>query len=57
VTKKDLLTLIEQKRLELIEIAMKNGLSSSSAVKYSQELDNLLNEYHNRKKTKNKIAP
>ncbi|MBU8877938.1 aspartyl-phosphate phosphatase Spo0E family protein [Bacillus sp. FJAT-29790] len=44
--KQELLTLIEQKRLELIQVAMKNGLTSSKAVKYSQELDHLLNEYN-----------
>nr|WP_254118942.1 aspartyl-phosphate phosphatase Spo0E family protein [Bacillus sp. FJAT-29790] len=46
VLKQELLTLIEQKRLELIQVAMKNGLTSSKAVKYSQELDHLLNEYN-----------
>ncbi|MBY0120587.1 aspartyl-phosphate phosphatase Spo0E family protein [Bacillus sp. S/N-304-OC-R1] len=45
MSNKDLLNLIEQKRLELIKVAMKNGLASSIAVRYSQELDHLLNEY------------
>ncbi len=44
--KHDLLTLIEKKRAELIQVALKNGLSSTVAIKYSQELDNLLNEYN-----------
>ncbi|WML49180.1 aspartyl-phosphate phosphatase Spo0E family protein [Neobacillus sp. PS3-34] len=44
--KHDLLTLIEKKRAELIQVALINGLSSTVAIKYSQELDNLLNEYN-----------
>ncbi|KAB2337615.1 aspartyl-phosphate phosphatase Spo0E family protein [Cytobacillus depressus] len=54
MSNKDLLLLIEQKRIELIQVAMKDGLASSTAIKFSQELDNLLNEYY-RKHTK-KIA-
>ncbi|NHM29909.1 Spo0E family sporulation regulatory protein-aspartic acid phosphatase [Neobacillus terrae] len=46
--KQELLELIEKKRSELILIATKNGLSSSIAIKYSQELDHLLNEYDKR---------
>ncbi|MBS4189347.1 aspartyl-phosphate phosphatase Spo0E family protein [Bacillus sp. FJAT-49705] len=46
MSNKDLLSLIEQKRLELIQVAMKNGLASSTAISYSQELDRLLNEYN-----------
>ncbi|MDZ5473368.1 aspartyl-phosphate phosphatase Spo0E family protein [Bacillus sp. 31A1R] len=46
MSKQDLLTLIENKRAELIQVAMKNGLSSSIAIRYSQELDTLLNEYN-----------
>ncbi|MEH7345995.1 aspartyl-phosphate phosphatase Spo0E family protein [Bacillus sp. JJ1532] len=46
MSNKDLLNLIEQKRIELIQVAMKNGLASSTAIRYSQELDLLLNEYH-----------
>ncbi|MBN6887333.1 aspartyl-phosphate phosphatase Spo0E family protein [Cytobacillus horneckiae] len=37
---------IEQKRRELIQIAMRNGLNSAAAIEYSQELDVLLNEYN-----------
>jgi uncharacterized protein YoaH (UPF0181 family) len=44
--KQELLTLIEQKRTELIQVAMKSGLSSAAAIRYSQELDALLNEYN-----------
>lgn len=44
--KKQLLTQIELKRSELIEIAMKHGFSSSSAIICSQELDVLLNKYN-----------
>ncbi|WP_432418805.1 Spo0E family sporulation regulatory protein-aspartic acid phosphatase [Cytobacillus spongiae] len=46
VCKQELLALIEKKRAELIHIAMINGLSSTLAIKYSQELDTLLNEYN-----------
>ena len=46
MTKKDLVTLIENKRAELIQVAVTNGLTSSVAIRYSQELDHLLNEYH-----------
>ena len=44
--KHELLALIEQKRAELIQTAIANGLSSSVGILYSQELDYLLNEYH-----------
>jgi stage 0 sporulation regulatory protein len=44
--KQELLSLIEQKRTELIQVAMKSGLNSSAAIQYSQELDALLNEYN-----------
>jgi stage 0 sporulation regulatory protein len=46
VPKQELLDVIEQKRTELIHIALVNGLSSSNAIKCSQELDHLLNEYN-----------
>jgi hypothetical protein len=46
LSKEQLITLIEKKREELIQIASKNGLSSSIAIHYSQELDELLNEYN-----------
>lgn len=44
--KLDLLHLIESKRTELTQIVSSYGLSSSLAIRYSQELDHLLNEYH-----------
>ena len=46
MTKNDLVTLIEKKRAELIQVAITNGLTSSVAIRYSQELDHLLNEYN-----------
>jgi hypothetical protein len=46
VVKQELITLIEKKRAELIQVAITNGLSSSVAIRYSQELDYLLNEYN-----------
>ncbi|MBP1941483.1 aspartyl-phosphate phosphatase Spo0E family protein [Cytobacillus luteolus] len=42
-----MLATIEQKRAELIDIVLKNGLSSSISIKHSQELDALLNQYNN----------
>ncbi|MFD2444185.1 Spo0E family sporulation regulatory protein-aspartic acid phosphatase [Bacillus sp. CGMCC 1.16607] len=44
--KNDLLHLIEKKRAELIEVVNQNGFTSSIAIRYSQELDQLLNEYN-----------
>ncbi|MGJ7920951.1 Spo0E family sporulation regulatory protein-aspartic acid phosphatase [Neobacillus sp. LXY-4] len=44
--KQELLSLIEQKRAELIHVVAVNGLSSSIAVRHSQELDELLNKYN-----------
>ena len=41
-----LLEQIERKRAELVAIVSQNGLSSQITIKYSQELDNLLNKYH-----------
>jgi hypothetical protein len=46
VTKQDLIAIIEKKRAELIQVATTNGFTSSVAIRYSQELDHLLNEYH-----------
>nr|WP_066369775.1 aspartyl-phosphate phosphatase Spo0E family protein [Neobacillus fumarioli] len=44
--KDDLISLIEKKRVELIQVAARYGLTSSAAIRYSQELDKLLNEYN-----------
>ncbi|WHY02575.1 aspartyl-phosphate phosphatase Spo0E family protein [Neobacillus sp. DY30] len=44
--KQELIALIEKKRAELIQVAVTNGLTSSIAIRYSQELDHLLNEYN-----------
>jgi hypothetical protein len=46
VLKDELLALIEKKRAELIQVAITNGLSSSVSIRFSQELDHLLNEYN-----------
>lgn len=46
VIKQDLIALIEKKRAELIQVAVTNGLTSSIAIRYSQELDHLINEYN-----------
>lgn len=40
-----MLKVIEKKRIELIDIVLKNGINSNESIKYSQELDLLLNEY------------
>jgi hypothetical protein len=44
--KQELLDRIEKKRAQLIDIAAVNGLNSPLAIKYSQELDTLLNHYN-----------
>lgn len=46
MVKQELIALIEKKRAELIQVAISNGFSSSVAIRYSQELDHLLNEYN-----------
>ncbi|WP_026688894.1 aspartyl-phosphate phosphatase Spo0E family protein [Alteribacter aurantiacus] len=43
----DLKRYVEEKRQLMILSAKKNGLTSSETVKYSQELDELLNLYQN----------
>lgn len=48
VIKQELISMIENKRAELINVAKTNGLTSSVAIRYSQELDHLLNEYNRR---------
>jgi len=45
-TKQEILQLIEKKRIELIDIVAKYGMSSSKTLKISQELDILLNKYN-----------
>lgn len=45
-TKQEILHLIEKKRIELIDIVAKYGMSSSKTLKISQELDILLNKYN-----------
>ncbi|WP_338754172.1 aspartyl-phosphate phosphatase Spo0E family protein [Bacillus sp. FJAT-52991] len=45
VSKEQLLDTIERKRLELFEVVTIQGLNSPLAIKYSQELDDLLNDY------------
>ncbi|MDP4164384.1 MAG: aspartyl-phosphate phosphatase Spo0E family protein [Bacillota bacterium] len=46
MSKHEFLTLIENKRAELINVALTYGFSSTAAIRYSQELDHLLNEYN-----------
>jgi len=48
VIKQDLTALIENKRMELIKVANVNGFTSSVALRCSQELDHLINEYNRR---------
>lgn len=45
VNKTMLLNAIEAKRTELLDVAFEEGLTSSEAIKHSQELDRLLNLY------------
>ena len=44
--KHELTKLIEQKRTELIQVASSNGFTSAVAIRYSLELDHLLNTYN-----------
>lgn len=44
--KQELDTLIEKKRAELIKVASMYGFTSTVAIRYSQELDRLINEYN-----------
>lgn len=44
--KQDLLSMIEKKRADLVRVATRKGFTSSGAIRYSQELDHLLNEYN-----------
>ncbi|WP_114744788.1 aspartyl-phosphate phosphatase Spo0E family protein [Falsibacillus pallidus] len=46
MSKQQLLDKIEQKRADLIQIACEQGLNSTLAIEYSQELDRLLNDYN-----------
>ncbi|WP_332697142.1 aspartyl-phosphate phosphatase Spo0E family protein [Halalkalibacter lacteus] len=50
-----LLTIIEQKRSELIELALIKGLSSQAVLTLSQELDSLLNHYENQNEKENQL--
>ncbi|MBM4763866.1 aspartyl-phosphate phosphatase Spo0E family protein [Bacillus sp. B15-48] len=52
--KQELARLIEKKRSELIQVASTSGLTSTTAIRHSQELDDLLNTYYRieRKKCK-----
>ncbi|MED3905302.1 aspartyl-phosphate phosphatase Spo0E family protein [Geobacillus thermodenitrificans] len=43
--KRNLLILIEQKRMELVDTVAKTGLNSAATMKVSRELDTLLNAY------------
>lgn len=42
----ELISLIEKKRADLLKIVSKYGVGSELAIKYSQELDKLLNQYN-----------
>ncbi|WP_456275392.1 Spo0E family sporulation regulatory protein-aspartic acid phosphatase [Bacillus sp. AK128] len=44
--KQELLQLIEQKRQELFEVVAQNGLTSTTTIEYSKQLDDLLNTYN-----------
>lgn len=42
---KRLISRIEEKREQLIKVGIKYGLTSAIAIHYSEELDQLINEY------------
>jgi hypothetical protein len=45
VSKHELLQLIENKRQELIQVVAIKGLTSTTTIEYSKQLDELLNTY------------
>lgn len=46
MTQEKLITMIEQKRAELSQCVQKHGLTSTTTLNKSQELDSLLNQYN-----------
>ncbi|APT49305.1 transcriptional regulator [Bacillus safensis] len=45
VRKEQLLMSIDEKRKQMVEAAQVEGYTGEMTIKYSQELDNLMNEY------------
>ncbi|GLF92416.1 aspartyl-phosphate phosphatase Spo0E [Bacillus safensis] len=45
VRKEQLLMSIDEKRKQMVEAAQEEGYTGETTIKYSQELDNLMNEY------------
>lgn len=45
VRKEQLLMSIDEKRKQMVEAAQVEGYTGETTIKYSQELDNLMNEY------------
>ncbi|MDG3043944.1 aspartyl-phosphate phosphatase Spo0E family protein [Bacillus sp. B6(2022)] len=45
VRKEQLLMSIDEKRRQMVEAAQVEGYTGETTIKYSQELDNLMNEY------------
>lgn len=45
VRKEQLLMSIDEKRKQMVEAAQAEGYTGETTIKYSQELDNLMNEY------------
>ncbi|MDR0124482.1 MULTISPECIES: aspartyl-phosphate phosphatase Spo0E family protein [Bacillus] len=45
VRKEQLLMSIDEKRKQMVEVAQVEGYTGETTIKYSQELDNLMNEY------------
>lgn len=43
--KDELISIIEKKRAELIQVVSVTGLNSNDAIRHSQELDELINKY------------
>jgi len=54
VTLKKVLELIEAKRSELNKVVAKNGLNAQTTLKYSQQLDQLINQYNQLTASNNK---
>ncbi|MDM5297665.1 aspartyl-phosphate phosphatase Spo0E family protein [Bacillus pumilus] len=45
IRKEQLLLSIDEKRKQMVEAAQVEGYTGETTIKYSQELDNLMNEY------------
>ena len=57
VRKEQLLMSIDEKRKQMVEAAQVEGYTGEKTIKYSQELDNLMNEYQHLLFMRNNLPP